>query len=105
MNGTKQKKLNLTQYEARLTGKVAQMELTMKSVLAAIRQTRDDVQAMATVVDSCFVRDKLLRKIILRILPINTVAAAPEHVRSLLIEAGMITDTNSGNAGKADDDE
>ena len=64
-----------------------------RHVTSELALLREDLDAMATVLDSYMARDRLLRKIIIRITGIKTTAEVPADVRRLLVEAGMITDT------------
>lgn len=64
----------------------------LQAITASVRDARDDVQTMATVLDSYMARDRLLRKIIVRTTGIKTNTEVPADVRRMLVEAGMITD-------------
>jgi len=79
--------------------KLALLLTEMRTVNSIMRQIRGDLETMATVIASYRDRDRLLRKIILRLAPISAGTDVPAYVRDLLIDAGMIT----GQSTKDDD--
>ena len=83
----------------KLTERVTQLATDVKAVVHEMRRVHEDLEVMATAIASYRDRDRLLRKIILRLAPISVGKNAPEYVRDLLVEAGMI----SGEGVKNDD--